>query len=273
MRRPCTRISPRISPGQAVSVWRHAAPLILVAALACGLHTFAQTPPATAAPASKVLQSAATHPATRKKHPQSPKTPQDPATLAETHPPDPPPPDWPVNNKAVPASVDWNGRDLSISAANSSLDQILKDVSTATGVKVEGVKDDQRIFGSYGPAPARDVLANLLDGSGYNILMIGDQGQGTPRELVLTTKTHAVSQPGANRNQSSEDEPQEDPEPVDQPEPAMRRPGVVPPAGQGRSPEQFLQEMQQRRQQLQDQQQQQPQQGAPVQPPNTIQPQ
>jgi hypothetical protein len=192
----------------------------------------------------------------------------------ETHHPDPPPPDWPVNNKAVPASVAWDGRDLSISAANSSLDQILKDVSTATGLKVEGVKDDQRIFGSFGPAPARDVLSNLLEGSGYNILMIGDQGEGTPRELVLTAKTHVVAnQPGANRNQTSDDEAVEEPEPVDQPEPAMRRPGVVPPPGQGRTPEQFLQEMQQRRQQLQDQQQQQPQQGAPVQPPSTVPPQ
>ena len=258
-----------------ISVWRHAAPLMLVAALACGLHTFAQGATPGSNPAAKPAQSNAAHPANRKKRSQSSKVAQEPPPVVEIHPPDPPPPDWPVNNKAVLASVDWNGRDLSISAANSSLDQILKDVSTATGLKVEGVKDDQRIFGSYGPAPARDVLANLLDGSGYNVLMIGDSGDGTPRELVLTTKTRvAPGQPNNGQaNQSSEDEAQEDPEPVEQPEPAMRRPGVVPPPGQGRSPQQFLQDMQQRRQQLQDQQQQQPQQGAPVQPPGTTPPQ
>src|SRR5580658_6328892 len=44
-------------------------------------------------------------------------------------PPDPPPPDWPVNDKAIPASVAWNGRNLSIAATNASLDQILHDVS------------------------------------------------------------------------------------------------------------------------------------------------
>ena len=55
------------------------------------------------------------------------------------------------------------------------------DVSLKTGAKVEGVGADERIFGAYGPGPARDVLTELLDGSGYNILMIGDLGQGTPR--------------------------------------------------------------------------------------------
>ena len=37
------------------------------------------------------------------------------------HPPAPPPPDWPVNDKAQPAVVDWNGRNLSISATNSKI--------------------------------------------------------------------------------------------------------------------------------------------------------
>ena len=33
---------------------------------------------------------------------------------------------------------------------------------------------DQRVFGTYGRGPARDVIAQLLDGSGYDVLMIGD---------------------------------------------------------------------------------------------------
>ncbi len=52
--------------------------------------------------------------------------------------------------------------------------------------KLEGMDQDQRIFGTYGPGPARDVLSQLLDGSGYNVLMIGDRGQGTPRRIVLS---------------------------------------------------------------------------------------
>jgi hypothetical protein len=185
------------------------------------------------------------------------------ATLPAT--PAPPPPDWPVNDKAVPASVSWNGRDLTIAATNSSLQQILAEVSTATGVKVEGEESDQRIFGNYGPAPARDVLNQLLEGSGYNVLILGDKGEGTPRELVLTAKGRAgTSGSGANgqARQNSEDETPEEPEQPEQPVNMLphRQFGGQP--GQGRTPDQLQQEQQQRQQQLQ-QQQQQPQQPLP----------
>jgi hypothetical protein len=187
--------------------------------------------------------------------------------------PTPPPPNWPANDKAAPPSVSWNGRNLTIAATNSSLQQILTEVSTATGVKVEGEQSDQRIFGSYGPASARDVLNQLLEGSGYNVLIIGDKGEGTPRELVLTAKGHAPSGgPGQNSQvrQNSEDEAPEPPEQPDQQEqpgnlnnPMQHRFGMQP--GQSRSPEQLQQEMQQR--QLQQQQPQQQQQN-PQPPPN-----
>ena len=169
----------------------------------------------------------------------------------------PPPPDWPVNDKAAPASVDWNGRVLSVSATNSSLQQILADISIATGVKVEGAGTYQRIYGSYGPAPARDVLSELLDGSGYNVLMIGDQGQGTPRTLVLTAKGSATApHAGANvqAKQNSDDDADE-PEQPEQPDPNLHRP-----PGQNRSPQEIMQEVEQRRLQMQQQQ------GAPVTP-------
>jgi hypothetical protein len=194
------------------------------------------------------------------------------APVVETRPPDPPPPDWPANAKPVAPRVGWDGRDLSISAANSSLKQILQDVSTATGVKVEGMGNDQRsdtrIYGSYGPAAPRDVLGKLLEGSGYNVMMVGDQGEGTPRELVLTAKTgHSgspQSQTGAGaQNQVQDEDQQEEPEQPELP-PIQQRPFGNPQApGQGLTPQQLLQEMQQRQQQLQQQQQQQPPGGQP----------
>jgi hypothetical protein len=193
----------------------------------------------------------------------------EPTPIAEIPAPDPPPPDWPVNAKPELATVGWNGRDLKIDAANSSLQQILKDVSTATGVQVEGLASnatDERIYGSYGPAPARDVLGQLLDGAGYNLMMIGDQGEGTPRQLVLTAKNGGTSpqgQPGARANQNADEDAPEDPEPPEQPEQPVRRPMRGGPPGQNRMPPEVQQELQQRQQQLQ---QQQP--GAPVQPPN-----
>ena len=52
---------------------------------------------------------------------------------------------------------------------------------------------DERIFGTYGPGPARDVLSQLLDGSGYNVLMVGDRGAGTPRRIVLTIRSGSTA--------------------------------------------------------------------------------
>jgi hypothetical protein len=165
--------------------------------------------------------------------------------------------------------VGWNGHDLSISATNSSLAQILRDVSNSTGIKVEGASNDQRVFGSYGPADPRDVLTKLLDGTGYNVLMIGDQGQGIPRQLVLTARTgHASSVPAANNQPAqADDDAPEEPEQPEQPAEQRRPFGGLPPAGPGgRTPQQMMQELQQRQQQLQ-QENQQPT-TPPVTPPN-----
>lgn len=232
-----------------------------------------QTQPASSGAAQAVAKPAhPNHPSHAKKHSHPAQSKPAPVVAALPQPAPPPPPDWPVNDKAQPPSVSWNGRDLTIAATNSSLQTILNDVSTATGVKVEGADSDQRIYGSYGPAPAREVLSQLLDGSGYNVLIIGDRGEGTPRELVLSARVHITpsSAAGGQSRQNAEDDTPEEPEPPEQNNVIQHRPFGMQP-GQGRSPEQ-LQEEQQRIQQLQQQQlQQQPQQQQqpnPQPPPN-----
>src|SRR5580692_5045646 len=112
-------------------------------------------------------------------------------------PPAPDPPKWPLNDAPSPASVKWDSHGLQVDAPNSSLRQILDDVATTTGAKVEGLGPDERVFGDYGPGPARDVLSQILNGSTYNVLMLGDEGQGTPREIILSQRTKAgAQQPG-----------------------------------------------------------------------------
>ena len=59
-----------------------------------------------------------------------------------------------------------------VNADNSALSGILHDISAKTGMTVDGLSRDQRIFGSYGPS-AREVLSALLDGLGYNVMMAG----------------------------------------------------------------------------------------------------
>jgi len=263
------------------SVLRQTGVTTLGVTLAAGCIALAGQAPAPGQPkladSKTSVQPVAKRPRSKRK---AAKATPEPPPVVETRPPDPPPPDWPANAKAQAASVGWNGRDLSIAATNSSLKQILQDISTATGVKMDGIgtapHGDQRVYGSYGPAPAREVLAQLLEGSGYNVLMIGDQGEGTPRELVLTAKTGRAANPqgqfnGGQQNQGGEEEAPEEPE---QPEPPPqdpnlnRPPGTMPqpPGQQGKTPQQILQEIQQR--QLQQQQQQQGQTPQGTQPPN-----
>jgi hypothetical protein len=85
------------------------------------------------------------------------------------------------------------------------------------------------------------VLSRLLDGSGYNILLAGDLGQGAPREIVLTARTSGGPQPSGNASPSNNND---DDSEVDAQPPT----GVPPmqPHGAARGPQQMI-EAQRRR--------------------------
>jgi hypothetical protein len=230
--------------------------------LAIPLSSFAYLAAQTAAP-SQVPQSPHTaHKPTHAHGRPSAAHPADPApTPVPPAPPQPELPKWPVNEKAGPATVVWDSQGLRIEATNSSLEQILSDVSADTGSKVEGLDNDQRIFGTFGPGTAREVLAQLLEGSGYNFLMIGDQGQGTPREIVLSVRTAGSTiQGGKSPTPSEEDEVDEQPQ---QPQPPE---GMPPPNRAGFPPRALQQRLQQQREQ-QGQQQGDPPNQQPGEPP------
>ncbi|MGO9340269.1 MAG: hypothetical protein ACLPY1_22465 [Terracidiphilus sp.] len=230
---------------------------LLAAAMLCPELLWAQTQ---ATQATSPASNSAAKPVHRHKRP-SPAKPQavpDPPVPAPITPPVPETPKWPAFDKPAEASVVWDSHGLSIDAANSSLEQILNDVSMATGAKVDGLSSDQRVFGAYGPGPAREVLAQVLQGSGYNVLMVGDQGQGVPRQILLSVRQAAPSHPAARnnapQNNSTEEEEAEEPQQPTAPEPAPNRPGF-PPGAPPRSPQQIMQDMQQRQQQQLQQQQ------------------
>jgi hypothetical protein len=149
-------------------------------------------------------------------------------------------PNWPANKKPAEASVVWDSHGLFIQASNSSLDQILNDISLKTGAKIEGMGADERVFGTYGPGPARDVLTELLEGTGYNVLLVGDLGQGTPRRIVLSGRpTGGGQSPGQNnpaQNEGDQDEQVTAPEPP--PPGPSSQPG--PPPVPARSPEPMM---------------------------------
>jgi hypothetical protein len=86
---------------------------------------------------------------------------------------------------------------VSVSADNSSLNQILRQISHETGIKITGGVMDERVFGQYGPAAPDQILAELLDGTGSNMLLVNHDG-GTPKELILTPRQGGPTPPSPN---------------------------------------------------------------------------
>jgi hypothetical protein len=215
-----------------------------VALILAGAMIQAQTP-ANQSPAPAAAQTPK-HPHLRKHSPAHLAPPPAPEPVAPLTPPVPETPKWPAFDKAAEASVVWDSHGLLISAANSSLEQILHEVSTVTGAKVEGLSTDQRVFGQYGPGRARDVLSELLQGSGYNVIMIGDQGQGSPRQILLSVRQAGSTQPSARPvSNNEEDDVEEPPANQEQVSPRPSFPQGAPP----RTPQQFQQELRERQQQ------------------------
>ena len=100
-----------------------------------------------------------------------------------------------LDQPAAPATVTANNHELTVKAENSSLSQILHQVSSATGMKLDGLGGDERVFGSFGPAAPREVITALLDGTSYNVMMVGDLPNGAPRQLLLTRKSSGGASP------------------------------------------------------------------------------
>lgn len=126
------------------------------------------------------------------------------------------------------AQVSYANDSLSISADNASLNQILRQISTTTGVKIVGGVNDERVFGQYGPAPLSQVLTALLDGTGSNILLIHSDG-AAPRELILTPRSGGPTPP--NPNAAAFDDRSDQPETTPAPQPAQSLPSATPPPG------------------------------------------
>ena len=172
-----------------------------------------------------------------------------------------PPRDSLLQHPAKPAQVAVLPGSLSINADNSSLSDILEQISRSTGMKVEGLAKDDRIFGTYGPGDPREVLLSLLQGSGYNVLMVGDN-KGAPRQLSLSQRVagSAVASAATVNNHHQEEDDDIEQEPPPQPEqPQNQPPPANPEVTQPRNPAEIQQELLRLRQQQQQLPQQQPQ--------------
>ena len=115
------------------------------------------------------------------------------------------------------AKVSYSDGQLAISADNSSLNQILREVSRQTGMKITGGVNDERVYGTYGPSGLDLVLTALLDGTGSNMMLTAGSAGG-PGELILTPRQGGATPPNPNApgfdDDASNDEGLQPPPPV-----------------------------------------------------------
>lgn len=139
---------------------------------------------------------------------------------------------YPSDAATQPAKVVVTDGRLTVEANNSDLTQILDQVATMSGISIKGMSGGPRVFGVYGPGNAREVLTALLNGSGYNFIMVGGNGVGPPRELILTPRAvHASPAPKAAIVGDTEADDDDGDQPDNTPVPPPPTPVLVPSAG------------------------------------------
>jgi hypothetical protein len=169
---------------------------------------------------------------------------------------------------AVAPQVTFENGLLTIIAPNSTLGDVLREVRSHTSADIDvPANANERVALRLGPAPARDVMAELLNGSRFNYILLGSPNNTSALvRVVLVAKTgpdtpdapaqaNATPAPkaeeGADADSVDTVDPVADQAATEADEtPSTDEPGV-------KTPQQMLQEMQQRQLQLQQQQQQQ----------------
>jgi hypothetical protein len=195
----------------------------------------------------------------------------------------------------VPPQVSYQNAQLTIVAANSTLGDILRAVRKQTGAEIEIPVATERVVTHLGPGSARDVLAELLNGSRFNYVLLGSPADNAVLTRVVLVAKTGPDNAGAPNNPAITEQPQAgivqrsggpgaatlpevagDAEATDNnaddaadqaAAEAEQAPGS-PDQPAVKTPQQMLQEMQQRQLQLQQQQQgqQQPPAGQPPYP-------
>jgi len=111
--------------------------------------------------------------------------------VTQDQPATPVPPPTLAQQPASAPQVSFQGGQLTISAQNSTLGDILKAVRAETGATIELPGNaSERVVGHFGPAPARDVLSDLLNGSHFNYLLLGSSTDpGALDRVILMAKS------------------------------------------------------------------------------------
>lgn len=159
----------------------------------------------------------------------------------------PPAPPVAVTQPAPPAQpaprvqVDFSMGKLRIWADRATLAEVLREVQRATGAKVTFpvAAEQELVVADIGPAPARQVLSQLLRGSPYNFILLGSGGDLLKLTTVMLTQRGPGSDLQVNYSPASvaqaNSEPQPEPPPPVQevpPDPAPQLPDAAQPPPQ-----------------------------------------
>jgi hypothetical protein len=205
----------------------------------------------------------------------------------------PEPPATPEHGPASPSEVTYRNGQLTIVARNSTLSDVLNQVRSKTGASIDmpAAPSNDRVVGQFGPGAPRDVMAQLLNGSHFDYVMVGSPSDPSGlKKIVLTAKMNGPmpgpqqpnNPPAQAYNPGIQTAPQVDQDQPDQPpdeantdvqpdvpqgeqeEPQGEQPPQQQPNPNGgpvvKTPEQLLRELQQQQQQQQQNQGQPPQQ-------------
>jgi len=136
-----------------------------------------------------------------------------PVGIAEA--PDATTPDVAAAPAAAPApekkvTVSYQDGMLSILSHKGSLADVLNEIHLQTGadIAIPAGAEQENVAVSLGPAPPRDAVAKLLDGSHYNFIIVGADGDISKLGRVI------LSQKGAGNVPAQAEPPESEPHPV-----------------------------------------------------------
>jgi hypothetical protein len=198
----------------------------------------------------------------------------------------------PEREPSSPPEVTLQDGKLTIVARNSTMSDVLNAVKQKTGAVVDmPASSGERVVGQFGPGAPRDVMAQLLNGSHFDYVLLGSAADPTGlKKIVLTAKVSgpepAPTPPSVGQQAQPDQNLQSVPE-IESENPdengGEASPGMVQPPDEEaqpdqssddqsngppvvKTPEQLLRELQQQQQRQQEQNQNAPP-GAPGQPP------
>jgi len=116
--------------------------------------------------------------------------------------------------KAPAPLVSLKDGNITVAARDARLGEILEAIQRLTGIAVDipAEGSEERIFDSVGPAPVREALVKLLDGTKFNYVIVSStQDPRTVKRLILTAQTGGAPIPHAGGGAQGEEQAQAGP--------------------------------------------------------------